>query len=269
MWKSKEKAPIKEFLLWVILISIFSEGICMLLERFSLQYAEEGVITFGYIAYALVGILFSTPGPMIAMYIVLKRKEKCSIKEFMKRIVATDNVAKSMVVLSMFCIPALLLAVFCGTATGAPWYLMVLALPLMIIGGGVEEVGWRGFLQPEMERRLSYPFATIVVAIIWDLWHLPLWIMPSSNHYGDSFIGFSINIFVWSFALAAIYKATKSVLTCVLYHAFINSIGAIYDWNSLFDAFPGTVWINLYRIIILLVSILLWRWSDRKEKAKE
>ena len=77
MWKSKEKAPIKEFLLCVILISIFSEGICMLLERFSLQYAEEGVITFGYIAYALVGILFSTPGPMRAMYIVLKRKEKC------------------------------------------------------------------------------------------------------------------------------------------------------------------------------------------------
>ena len=91
-------------------------------------------------------------------------------------------------------------------------------------------------LQPEMEKMFPFPIATSITAVIWCVWHLPIWVMPSSNHYGDSLIGFAITIFVWSFIGAAIYKATKSVLACAIYHSFINSIGAVYDWNDLFDA---------------------------------
>ena len=74
---------------------------------------------------------------------------------------------------------------------------------------------------------------------------------PTSNHYGDSIIGFGITIFIWAFALAAIYKSTKSVIACALYHAFIDTIGAVYDWNALFDGFPGNVSTNVYRGIWL------------------
>ena len=46
-----------------------------------------------------------------------------------------------------------------------------------------------------------------------------------------------ITIFIWAFALAALYKATKSVIACAIYHSFMDAIGAVYDWNLLFDAF--------------------------------
>ena len=42
-------------------------------------------------------------------------------------------------------------------------------------------------------------------------------------------IGFGITILIWAFALAAIYKATKSIIACAAYHAFIDAIGAVYD----------------------------------------
>ena len=79
-------------------------------------------------------------------------------------------------------------------------------------------------------------------------------------------IGFGITIFIWAFALAAIYKSTKSVIACAVYHAFIDAIGAVYDWNALFDAFPGSLPTNIYRILWLSVSIVLWLAADRREK---
>ena len=110
-----------------------------------------------------------------------------------------------------------------------------------------------------------YPFSVLLTAVIWCVWHYSAWIDPTSRHYNDSFVGFAITIFIWSFAMAAIYKATKSVIACAFYHTFIDSIGAIYDWNALFDEFPGSFSVNLFRAIWLLFSIGLWIYSDRKE----
>ncbi len=81
--------------------------------------------------------------------------------------------------------------------------------------------------------------------------------------------GFAMNLLVWSFALAAIYKATQSVLACAAYHAFINAIGAVYDWNALFDAYPKNVPMMVYFAVIFLASILIWLAADRIERKKE
>lgn len=133
--------------------------------------------------------------------------------------------------------------------------------------GIAEEAGWRGFLQPELEKRMKYPLSVLAVAAVWFVWHIDQWLDPTSNHYGDSLIGFGIQILVWAFALAALYKATKSVMACAVYHAFVNAIGAVYDWNALFDPFPGDVCTNIYRAVLLGGSVALWLHADRREKA--
>ncbi|MBQ0009951.1 MAG: CPBP family intramembrane metalloprotease, partial [Ruminococcus sp.] len=155
----------------------------------------------------------------------------------------------------------------CGTPTGDPWYLFPLGFLVMIPFVGIaEEAGWRGFLQPTLERKMKFPFSVLTVAAIWYVWHLDLWLDPTSNHYGDSMVGFGITIFAWAFALAALYKATKSVMACAVYHAFVDAIGAVYDWNVLFDGFPGSVATNLYRAVLLTLSVTLWLYADKKEK---
>lgn len=85
-----------------------------------------------------------------------------------------------------------------------------------------------------------------------------------SNHYGDSLIGFALMIFAWSFVGAAIYTSTKSSLACAVYHTFINSIGAVYDWNALFDAYPKTNGMMLYFAIILLAAVVILRAEHKK-----
>lgn len=267
MWNDAKKAPVLEFLGWVLVISLADNIAALLLEPYSMLYMTEGKMTAGYIIYAIIGIFISTPNPMIAAYIVLKRHKKITyVKDFFRLIFRTENILKTFVITGVFCAAALCFAVLNGTRTDSPWYLFLLALPVMIIGGGVEEIGWRGFLQPELEKKLPFPVATIIVSVIWYIWHLPIWLMPSSNHYGDSLIGFGITIFVWSFIGAAIYKSTKSVFACVMYHAFINAIGAVYDWNALFDAFPKTAGMIVYYVVIFTGAIVIWIIADKKER---
>jgi len=121
-------------------------------------------------------------------------------------------------------------------------------------------------LQPELDKRMPFPFSIILTAVIWFAWHFPVWLDSTSNHYGDSIIGFGITIFIWSFVMAAIYKATKSVIACAIYHAFMDAIGAVYDWNALFDAFPGNLSTNIYRVIWLAAAIFLWFSSKEQDK---
>ncbi len=269
MWKEKEKAPVWEFLGWVLLISAISEILIFILEPYSIAFCKNKILTLGYLVYAIIGIFFSTPCPMIATYIILKRHKKInSVKDFCKLVLHTKNMGKAILITAAFCAAALLTAIINGTRTDSPWYLFLLFFPVLIIGGGVEEIGWRGFLQPALEQRFPFPIATLIVGVIWFSWHLPLWMQPSSNHYGDSMIGFAITIMTWAFVGAAIYKATQSVITCVMYHTFINAIGVVYQWNELFDTFPGKSGMITYRCVILAASILIWLITNKKEKQK-
>ena len=131
--------------------------------------------------------------------------------------------------------------------------------------GIAEETGWRGLLQPELDKRMPFPFSVLVTAAIWFVWHLPVFFDPTSRHYGDSIIGFAITIFIWAFALAAIYRSTKSVIACALYHTFIDALGAVYDWNALFDGFPGSLAANIYRVVWLAAAIVIWLTAKREE----
>ena len=267
MWKSEKKAPIAAFLGWLLFIFLVVETILFLLEPYSVEYARTGALTVPYALYAVIGVLFSTPAPMIAVFIVLRKEEKIGIKEFLKRFIHTPKPLKTILITGFFCLCALVFALIYGQPNGSPWYMMPVGFIVMLpFVGFAEETGWRGFLQPELEKTYPYPVAVSFVAVIWFTWHLTLWLRPSSNHFGDSVIGFAINIFVWAFAAAAIYRSTKSVLACAAYHSFINSIGAVFDWNKLFDAYPKSAGMMLYFAVVFAAAIALFEIARRKER---
>ena len=202
MWKDENgRAPLGVFLGWLLFLTILVELVLLALELCAVAYAEDGKLTLGYAIYAVVGLLFSTPAPLIALYLTLRRAERISLRAFLRRAVHTPHPLRAALVTGLFCAPALAFAICCGTPNGAAWYMLPLGFLVMVPFVGIaEETGWRGFLQPALEKRLPFPVATSVTAAIWYVWHLPLWLHPSSNHYGDSLIGFAMQIFVWAFA---------------------------------------------------------------------
>ena len=263
----------KSRLSWYLTLILLLSAFCFVmldiwLLPYSIAYNATGQMSAGYLLYAVIGILFSTPAPFISVLIISVFKEKTGLKQVLREVFHTERKKEAVLITGGFCALALIYAVLFGMPNGKPWYMLPVGFLVMIPFVGIaEETGWRGLLQPELEKRMPFPFSVLLTAAIWFVWHLNLWTDPTSNHYTDSIIGFGITIFIWAFAAAAIYKATKSIIACALYHAFIDAIGAVYDWNALFDAFPGKAHVNVYRIIWLGASLALWFAAEKREKA--
>lgn len=104
------------------------------------------------------------------------------------------------------------------------WVINIVIITL--IGGGNEEPGWRGFLQPELEKVTNVPLATFLVAVIWTIWHLPLWWLDRGQ---NSFLVFFISVLFMALWLAALRRAGGSVLICALFHAAVNRIPITFN----------------------------------------
>ncbi|MFJ7953896.1 lysostaphin resistance A-like protein [Lysinibacillus sp. NPDC096418] len=115
-----------------------------------------------------------------------------------------------------------------GASTENPLYLALLLFPIMIIGGGLEEIGWRGYLQPTLEKKWSSFTSTLIVGGIWAIWHLPLWFVVGSNQMSMNFLWFTLSALALSFLLTVIYTSTKSIFLCIIFHALINSFWVVY-----------------------------------------
>jgi len=259
------------YLILVILISLFCYvTLDIWLLPYSIAFQETGKMTAGYFLFAVIGMFFSTPTPFLAVLIMSVFKDKTGVKKLFRDIFRMENKLKTLLITGGFCALILVYALLFGTPNGSPWYMFIAGFLIMIPFVGIaEETGWRGLLQPELDKRLPFPFSVFLTALIWFVWHLPIWTDPTSNHYGDSVIGFGITIFIWAFAAAALYKATGSIFACALYHSFIDAVGAVYDWNELFDAFPGKISTNVFRIIWLGSALVLWLVSNKKNNKEK
>lgn len=110
--------------------------------------------------------------------------------------------------------------------TLSTWYALLASLPIMVFGGGLEELGWRGVALPELQRKVSLPAAAGTVGVIWSVWHLPLFFLPGVTQYRMSFWLFALETIGLALVLAWFYARTGSILICVVLHAAYNSAAA-------------------------------------------
>ncbi len=160
-------------------------------------------------------------------------KKKYSTKEEFKSFILNVKNPKHPVSWYILAIGLAFAACFLPTLWGGatmenPMYLALLELPIMIIGGGLEEIGWRGFLQPTLQKRWSPFTSTIIVGVIWAVWHLPLWFVIGSNQMNMNFLWFSLTALALSFLLTIIYLSTKSIFICIIFHTLINSFWVVF-----------------------------------------
>lgn len=96
----------------------------------------------------------------------------------------------------------------------------------MVIGGGLEEFGWRGILVDQL-RKAHPAFISLGVGLVWALWHIPLFYLAGVGRYHADFLPFLITIIAYSFVLTPLYLKSGSVLPCILFHALANTFGEL------------------------------------------
>ena len=233
-----------------------------LIGTFLLTYITWGIIIaanqFGYLQYGtpLSIILYVIGGnaPPIMAYAVLKKERIITgIKHFAKEAFAIKQNPRYYAVLIAF------LVLYFGTPAltqniteGAELYVGFLSIPLMILFGGLEELGWRFILQRSLEKQLPFGIATSLTACIWSLWHLPLFFIEGTVQNNWNFTLFTVMVFGMSFALGAIYYISKSIWLCILFHSMINALGS--SW-IIEDA--AAIKITTTMLIIILSTIII------------
>lgn len=85
-------------------------------------------------------------------------------------------------------------------------YIGTFVVTLFLLGG-LEEPGWRGFALPRLQQRFTPFKATLILGVVWGLWHLPLGL---PNIIVPFFLAF---FYTW------LYNRTGSVLLAILLHA--------------------------------------------------
>ncbi len=108
-----------------------------------------------------------------------------------------------------------------------PVYIFATAFLLSIVMGGIEEVGWRGVLQPSLTGRFNLFTSNYIIGIIWALWHLPFFYIVGTAHQGNSFLLFALAAIGFSSFLTWLYAKTNSIFLCILFHASINATAVI------------------------------------------
>lgn len=97
-------------------------------------------------------------------------------------------------------------------------------LAMLLVGGGQEEFGWRGYAQEPLQERFGVIGGSILLGSVWGLWHLPLWLMPGDGHANYPFLAFFIYTISLSLIMAYLYNASgKKLIIPMILHAMGNT----------------------------------------------
>jgi membrane protease YdiL (CAAX protease family) len=122
----------------------------------------------------------------------------------------------------------------------------------VLVGCIGEEIGWRGFLLPALNRNLSLLISSLLVGVLWGAWHLD---------FGDGVIGFLITIlFMTSLSIIMSWiqiKSGGSIIPAIVFHFFVN----FFARSTLFD-----ISLSAHFVLSLLLGVfgVILFFADRK-----
>ncbi|WP_439881607.1 CPBP family glutamic-type intramembrane protease [Pontibacter sp. MBLB2868] len=219
-------------------------------------------------------IIFGAFGPTFAAIFLVQRYYSSEAKhEFWNRVISVRRIGWAWYLVIFLIFPAIYLlgyyiysffggvqppveSLFSGLETPADF--LVFAL-IMLLGGPVaEELGWRGYVLDPLQKKYGSVMGSVVLGIIWILWHLPLFFIEGTSQNAK---GFGVQFWSWSFQLIAIsiiftwvYNNTnRSILAAILLHLMAN-MSYPTDLEPM-----GELIFTAVRIVVILAIVLAWK----------
>lgn len=135
------------------------------------------------------------------------------------------------------------------------WYVLAVATLFSTPVQAGEEIGWRGYALPRLVASMRLGPASLLLGLVWALWHLPLFFVPGIDNYGQSFVIFLLQVTAISVPMAWLYANTDgSLLLVMLMHGASNQARSIVPSVS---AASGAFALSTYLPAWLTVA-LLW-----------
>jgi membrane protease YdiL (CAAX protease family) len=133
-----------------------------------------------------------------------------------------------------------------------------------------EEIGWRGFLVPELSKTFSFTGTALISGLVWAMWHFPILIFADYNAGTATWYAltcFTVMVVADSFIMAWLRLRSGSLWTGALLHASHNLyIQAIF--TPLTKDTGRTAWfIDEFGAVLPLIAVAfaIYFWTRRGE----
>ena len=124
-----------------------------------------------------------------------------------------------------------------------------LVLWFMTFGIG-EETGWRGYALPHLQKNRSALSATLILAVLWALWHLPQFFYLFDPTIA---IGWGLGLFAGAIVFTWLFNsASGSILIVAVWHGCFNFISASDAGNGVLAAVVSTL------VMVWAVAVIWW-----------
>jgi membrane protease YdiL (CAAX protease family) len=129
-----------------------------------------------------------------------------------------------------------------------------------------EEIGWRGFLVPNLAKVTSYPKVATISGVIWAAWHYPLIFFADYNGGTPAWYGatcFTVMVIGLSFAFAWMRLRSGSLWTGVFLHTshnlFIQRVFDPLTTNTGLTKYITGEFGAALALISLVVAYIFWK----------
>lgn len=224
MEKTFIKNAIKRYLIICFDITYLSWGSVAL-------YSRIKNINFNEHTWMLVLYFIGVISPAISAIIIQKTYEKKKYKEIVKEIFKLPVHKSDWIIgLVVVCVLQLLPYFVWGGEIMSSFVNLIFLIPMFLIIGGMEEIGWRGFwlkreLQINDKNRL---WIVLKIGIVWQLWHLPLFVMLGTyQQLRTNLLAHTLSTLALAFFFGGLYIKGRSTFLCMMAHSLINSFSDI------------------------------------------
>ena len=189
---------------------------------------------------AIVFYIIGGCGPsLVALFFVWHNFNAEQRSEFWSRVFSPRRIQPIWWIVTLVAVPsAMLLGVWVNALLGGtmpqmdylnllksqPAEIPVFIIMMMIGGPLAEELGWRGLLLDAFQKKWSVAVSTLVLFLLWWLWHLPLFFLPGTTQYDwglftNMFWLFAMDVFLLTILMSLAHNSNqRSVLAAILIH---------------------------------------------------
>lgn len=215
-------------------------------------------------AEGLVLVLLAALGPMVmGIAFTYLTRDTEGRRDYWKRIVSFKRIPARWYLVILIFVPILnglaaLLDVLTG-GTGATWgeaalnlltnpASLILSILFATLFPFIEELGWRGYLLDRLQEKYSALVSSLILGILWSLWHLPTFFIRDSYQASlgigtPAFWLFFAGIVPLTFVFTWIYNNTnRSTLAVILFHAMVNFTGELFTLSERADNLSILLW---------------------------
>jgi uncharacterized protein len=126
---------------------------------------------------------------------------------------------------------------------------------VFLIGGPLgEEFGWRSYAVPALGSKVGWRKASLMIGVIWGLWHLPWFFTAGTAQFQMSLAMFMLNIVAGSVLFSWLFlRSAGSVIPALVAHTSLNAFAGILS------IIPTAETARPYALVTgILVTIAFW-----------